>query len=224
MMKVYEAINKVQMALCKDGISKKRKNVQQGYAFRGIDDIYNSLSPLLGEHGLCILPRVISRVCEERTTKSGSTIFYVTVEVEFDFVSSEDGSKHIVKTYGEAMDSADKATNKAMSAAFKYACIQAFAIPTEGDHDADAVTPEEVIPKPVAVKKVMPVKPQGNLPDQVVGNYMGLLTEAESIEALSEIFTRAYKLAFNLNDVVSVDTFTRMKDARKLVLMSEVTA
>jgi hypothetical protein len=44
--------------------------------------------------------------------------------------------------YGEAMDSGDKATNKAMSAAYKYACMQAFSIPTEGDNDADAHTHE----------------------------------------------------------------------------------
>jgi predicted outer membrane protein len=53
-----------------------------------------------------------------------------------------DGSSHTIKTYGEAMDSADKATNKAMSAAYKYAAIQSFCIPTEGDHDADKTTHE----------------------------------------------------------------------------------
>ena len=47
-----------------------------------------------------------------------------------------------VTTYGEAMDSGDKATNKAMSAAYKYAAMQAFCIPTEGDNDADATTHE----------------------------------------------------------------------------------
>jgi hypothetical protein len=137
-MKVYQAINAVQLALCAEGISKSRKNSQQGYSFRGIDDIYNAVSPLLAAHNLCILPRVLSRECIERQTKSGSALFYVTCEVEFDFVCAEDGSKHTVKTYGEAMDSADKATNKAMSAAYKYAVMQAFAIPTDGDNDADA--------------------------------------------------------------------------------------
>jgi hypothetical protein len=38
------------------------------------------------------------------------------------------------------MDSGDKATNKAMSAAYKYAAFQAFSIPTESDNDADAST------------------------------------------------------------------------------------
>lgn len=83
---------------------------------------------------------MIGRSCEERASKSGGALFYVTVEAEFDLVSAEDGSKHVVRTFGEAMDSGDKATNKAMSAAYKYAAFQAFAIPTEGDHDADAHT------------------------------------------------------------------------------------
>lgn len=140
-MKVYKAINAVQAALSKTGISKDRTNSQgAGYKFRGIDDVYNAVAPLLAEHGLCILPRVLARTCEERASKSGGALFYVTVEAEFDFVSAEDGSKHTVKTFGEAMDSGDKATNKAMSAAYKYAAFQAFSIPTEGDNDADAHT------------------------------------------------------------------------------------
>lgn len=143
---VYQMISAVAAQMSKDGIAKANKNTQQGYNFRGIDDVYNALAPVMSEVGLVVLPRVLSRECVERTTQKGYPLFYTTVEVEFDFVSSHDGSKHTVKTYGEAMDSADKSTNKAMSAAYKYACMQAFCIPTEGDNDADATT-HEVAPK-----------------------------------------------------------------------------
>jgi len=140
-MKVYKAINAVQAELSSVGITKDRRNMQgSGYNFRGIDDVYNAIAPLLAKHSLCILPRVLARECIERISKSGGALFYVTVEVEFDFVSADDGSKHTVKTFGEAMDSGDKATNKAMSAAYKYAAFQAFSIPTESDNDADAHT------------------------------------------------------------------------------------
>ena len=140
-MKVYQAINAIQSDLAKIGISKDRVNSQgSGYKFRGIDDVYNAISPLLAKHGLCILPRMLTRECTDRISAKGGNLFYVVVEAEFDFVSAEDGSKHTVKTFGEAMDSGDKATNKAMSAAYKYAAFQAFAIPTEGDNDADAHT------------------------------------------------------------------------------------
>lgn len=139
-MKVYQAIAAVQGELAKVGIAKANRNSQQGYNFRGIDDVYAALSPLLAKHGLCVIPRVIDRTMLEKTTSKGNPLFYVTVHAEFDFVSSEDGSKHTAATYGEAMDSGDKATNKAMSAAYKYAAFMTFAIPTEGDNDADATT------------------------------------------------------------------------------------
>lgn len=146
---VYKAINAVQAALAKTGISKDRTNTQgSGYKFRGIDDVYNAVAPLLAEHGLCILPRMTERSCEERQSNAGKALFYTVVKAEFDFVAADDGSKHTVVTYGEAMDSGDKSTNKAMSAAYKYAAFQAFAIPTEGDNDADAHTPEVVARMP----------------------------------------------------------------------------
>lgn len=136
-MKVYHCINQVMRDMASQGIQKDRKNQQQGYNFRGIDDVYNALSSSMSKHGLVVLPRVMQRECVERTTAKGTALYYVTVEVEFDFVAAEDGSKHTVKTFGEAMDSADKATNKAMSAAYKYAALQAFCIPTEGDNDTE---------------------------------------------------------------------------------------
>jgi hypothetical protein len=151
-MKVYKAINNVQADLSVLGITKDRRNMQgSGYNFRGIDDVYNTIAPLLAKHGLCILPRVLSRECVERVSQKGGALFYVTVDAEFDFVSAEDGTKHTVKTFGEAMDSGDKATNKAMSAAYKYACFQAFSIPTESDNDADAHT-HTPAPKVSAIK------------------------------------------------------------------------
>lgn len=144
---VYQLIAEVAAEAAKAGISKGRKNQQQGYAFRGIDDVYNALAPLLSKSGLVILPRCVDRTVTERQTRNGGALFNVVVEVEFDFVSSHDGSKHTIVMFGEAMDSADKATNKAMSAAYKYAAMQAFCIPTEGDNDADATT-HDVASKP----------------------------------------------------------------------------
>jgi hypothetical protein len=65
-----------------------------------------------------------------------------------------------VQTYGEAMDSADKATNKAMSAAYKYAAFLAFCIPTEGDNDADATTPEPAARPQTMTRPVTQPQPQ----------------------------------------------------------------
>ena len=148
-MKVYQAINSVQAELCKIGIAKDSRNNQgQGYNFRGIDAVYNVLSSIMAQNGLVIVPRMLARTCEERVSKSGGALFYVTVEAEFDLISAEDGSKHTARTFGEAMDSGDKATNKAMSAAYKYMAFQTFAIPTSGDNDAESSTHEVVRKKP----------------------------------------------------------------------------
>lgn len=146
--KVYAAISGVASALAEQGIRKEKKQGSQvNYAFRGIDDIYNALAPELVKNKLLILPRYTERTSVERTSKNGGALFYITVRGDFDFVSTEDGSIHTVTTYGEAMDSGDKATNKAMSIAYKYAAFQAFCIPTEEtaiDADAEAhhVTPQ----------------------------------------------------------------------------------
>src|SRR4249919_1360104 len=148
---VYAAIAEVQAELAKTGIAKTRKNQQgSGYMFRGIDDVYAALSPLLSAHKLVVVPRVLTREVIERASKSGGALFYVTVHAEFDFVSALDGTTHTAATFGEAMDSGDKAPNKAMSAAYKYAAFMTFAIPTEGDNDADSTT-HEVAATPAAM-------------------------------------------------------------------------
>lgn len=146
-MSVYKAISAVARDMAEVGISKDRENRQQGFAFRGIDQVYNALAPMLAKHGLVILPRITERTVTERVTQKGAVLLYVVVKAEFDFVATEDGSSHTVVTYGEAMDSGDKATNKAMSIAYKYAAFQTFCIPTEQtavDPDAEVhyVTPQ----------------------------------------------------------------------------------
>jgi hypothetical protein len=147
---VYQLIAAVSAEISKTGIAKTRANADQKYKFRGIDEVLNTLSPILSKHGLIVLPRMVHRDVSERASRSGGTIFSVVVDAEFDFVSAADGSKHVVRTFGEAMDSADKATNKAMSAAYKYAAFLTFCIPIEGmaeDADADHHDVAAKVPK-----------------------------------------------------------------------------
>lgn len=154
---VYKGIATVTRALGKEGIAKTSKNVQQGYNFRGIDAIYNALSSELAAAELCIIPRIVDREVIERQTRNGGALFYVTIKAEYDIVSAIDGSCHTASAYGEAMDSGDKATNKAMSAAFKYMAMQLFCIPTEGDNDAENTT-HEVVPRAASYQP--PAKPR----------------------------------------------------------------
>lgn len=189
-MKVYQAINAVQADLAKSGIGKNQENTFDRYKFRGIDDVYNALSPLLARHGLCILPRILTRQVVERESAKGGALFYVTVEAEFDFVCAEDGTKHTVRTFGEAMDRGDKATNKAMSAAYKYAAFQAFAIPTEGDNDADG-TSHDVKPAPENDRTLI-MKVRNSISEHVSNERdMGALQEWEIATDMGEEFAKA---------------------------------
>lgn len=137
---VYAAISAVMEHMAKEGIGKDRKNTQQGYKFRGIDDVYNTLCGVLAANKLMMLPFVVDMKREDRQTKNGGALNYTILTVDFKLVCAVDGSSDTVRMIGEAMDSADKSSNKAQSAALKYAALQVFMIPTEADNDADATT------------------------------------------------------------------------------------
>jgi hypothetical protein len=163
---VYKSIAAVTRALGKEGIAKSRNNQGQGYKFRGIDDIYNALNSELAQAELCIIPRIIDREVVERESARGGALFYVTIKAEYDIVAAADGSCHTASAYGEAMDSGDKATNKAMSAAYKYMAMQLFCIPTEGDNDADSQTHEVAPAKMSSYSKPAPApRPVPNMPE-----------------------------------------------------------
>lgn len=134
---VLVAINNVQKDIVEaGGIAKGQKNTQQHYSYRGIDDIYNSLSPIMAEHGLTCVPRIATHEKTEYTSGRGTKLFNVCVTVEYVFASAIDGSTWSTIVAGEGMDSGDKATSKAMSAAHKYCMIQVFHIPV-ADNDTE---------------------------------------------------------------------------------------
>lgn len=181
-MSVYKAISSVAKELAEQGIRKDSRNSQQGFMFRGIDAVYNALAPALVKHGLLILPRITERTVTERTTQKGGVLFYVVVKAEFDFVATEDGSTHSVVTYGEAMDSGDKATNKAMSIAYKYAAFQAFCIPTE----------ETAIDADAEVHHVAPQQKPAPTPEAVLKAFTEAALKKETTEELKQAFGKAW--------------------------------
>jgi hypothetical protein len=157
---IFQLIGKVMQDI--DPIAKTGKNQQQGYSFRGIDAIYNELHPLLVRHGIFIVPFVVELRREERETRpdqrgNRGALIYTYALIDHRFYAP-DGSYITARTIGEAMDSGDKSGNKAQSAAMKYACIEVFAIPTEGDNDTENQSPQAAPrqqqrpPQPAATK------------------------------------------------------------------------
>lgn len=143
--KIYESISKCMEDV--GAISKGSKNQKQGYMYRGIDEVYNALQPALIKNHVFVVPEVLDQYREERKGSSGGNLIYSILKVKYTFYA-EDGSFVCATVTGEGMDSGDKASNKAMSAAFKYACFQILCIPTEEMADPDAETPEPSKPSP----------------------------------------------------------------------------
>jgi len=137
--KIYSLIPKIMSEV--GAIEKGRKNTQQNYSFRGIDDVYAAMQAPLSRHGVFYTPTVLEQMREEREGRSGGNLIYTVLKVQFRFFA-DDGSFVDAVTVGEAMDSGDKSANKAMSAALKYAILQIFCIPTEDDNDTENHSPE----------------------------------------------------------------------------------
>lgn len=135
---IFETINAVMEEI--GAVGKNSRNEQQKYMYRGVDDVMNALNPAFIKHKLLMVPEVVSQKREERQTANGKNIIYSVLSVKYTFYA-EDGSSIYTIVTGEGMDSGDKASNKAMSSAFKYACFQTFCIPTEEMKDPDAETP-----------------------------------------------------------------------------------
>jgi hypothetical protein len=168
--------------------------------FRGIDQVMNTLKPLLAKHHVNIIPEVVDMRREERRTNGGGTLMYSILTVKHHFVTT-DGSEVVSTTIGEGMDSGDKASNKALSVGLKYAMMQVFCIPTEDDKDPDATSPD--------------VKP-GTMKPQLKG---GDTTPEEKAE-LNELF-KAKKAdgspAFTVAEAKKYSEMRATKTAREVI-------
>ena len=176
------------------GIAKGERNQQQGYSYRGIDQVYNELHELLAKHGLFTIPFVVDSKREERPTASGGVLAFTTALIDYHFMA-EDGSHETARVIGQGMDSGDKDANKAMAVAHKYALLQVFAIPTEEakDPEVDSPTPaapQEPLQAPKAVENApesAEASPDGTLLDSVYAK--GVELAGELSEKAQVVFT-----------------------------------
>lgn len=139
---IYKKIIEVMADI--NAIGKDRRNSQQGFQFRGIDDVMNELHSSLAKCGVFVLPNVLDETRTTGKTSRGGDMFYTRLKINFGFYA-EDGSHVDAVVIGEAMDTADKASNKALSIGLKYAMLQVFCIPTEDEKDPDACSPQPAV-------------------------------------------------------------------------------
>lgn len=147
---IFELMPKVMADV--GAIEKAHRNEQQKYYFRGIDDVFAAFQPVLAKHKIFYVPEVLNKTVAERESANNRTLIYTTLTVAYTFYAP-DGSNVRAVVVGEAMDSGDKSSNKAMSAALKYALLQIFCVPTEANEDADAQT-HELKPRAIHLAEV----------------------------------------------------------------------
>lgn len=149
---IYEKVVAVMDALNKKGIKKEQYNDFDEYYFRGIDDVYNALGPIIAEHKVLIVPKLKSRDTQVGQTSGGKPTFVTYVNVDYEFIDAENPeSIMVVPMEGEAMDRGDKSINKAMSAAYKLMVFQTFCVATvEGSADSESDQHEIDAPEPMS--------------------------------------------------------------------------
>lgn len=114
-------------------IAKDQKTKGLPFSYRGIEQFMNRLHPLLVEHRVIVVPRVVDhRQVDRETTDHNGTVkaqIHTLLRCEYDFIA-DDGSKVTASTQGESLSYSDKGTNACMSIALKYALAQIFCVPT----------------------------------------------------------------------------------------------
>lgn len=139
-------------------VSKDQKNVAQGFKFRGIDQFINALYPALTKHGVFMVPECTHEEHQlkdvTRSNGKAGVDKHVSLRMRYSFFAEDGSGISVGPIPAEGLDSGDKATNKALSAALKYALIQTFSIPTEDMAEADLETPEIGVDKPKTAREV----------------------------------------------------------------------
>lgn len=148
---IYQAMCNVMKDV--DAIGKDKRNSQQGFQYRGIDDVYNALNQVMAKHGVFTTSELLNERREDRVTKSGTAMVYTILNIRYRFWGV-DGSSVPTEVVGEGSDAGDKSSNKSMAIAHKYALLQAFCIPTQDlqlddpdreSHEFQAKTPAKKI-------------------------------------------------------------------------------
>ena len=140
-MNIYE-----KMSAITEEITAVAKNLNVGwgknqYKAVGEADVLAAVKPIEAKHGVYSYPfnrQIIdSSVLTSVKADGGETKqIFMRIEVVYRFVNTEKPEEYIdITTYGDGVDSQDKAPGKAMTYAAKYALLKAYKIITGEDPD-----------------------------------------------------------------------------------------
>lgn len=135
MSNIYQRINEVRKAI---GYVQKDKAVSTGggsYKAVTHDAVTGMVRAALIEHGVVIVPSVVSSVFNAKEPEAKQRLYEATFQIEF--VNMDEPTDRIVtQQTAHALDNGDKAPGKAMSYATKYAILKLFNIETGDDEES----------------------------------------------------------------------------------------
>ena len=212
---IYKSIIDVMKKI--NAIGKDSYNKTQNFKYRGIDDVMNELHGALSDCGVFVVPEVLEENRSTGKSKSGGELYYTRLKIRFTFYAA-DGSSVNAVVIGEAMDSGDKASNKALSIGLKYAMLQVFCIPTEDEKDPDAQSPQPQAGsmKPAPKKPEAPkldFKPKGGETTAAEKKEIGTLLSSKYADK-KPVFTKAEMLAFSdmRRDYTAAEVIAKIKE------------
>jgi hypothetical protein len=190
---IAQSLNEVMKEV--GAVKKNDRNASQGFNFRGIDAVVNAVSPALQKHGVIVVPSVEDyEYASVEIGKNRTVMGHVKVKVTYTFIGA--GGDSIKATVvGEAMDSGDKATAKAMSVAFRTALLQTLSLPTdEPDPDSQSYERSErvVVDTQQVAKAISEAKDLDSL--SKIGQYITVhkdVIESSILETLRLSFKEA---------------------------------
>lgn len=151
-LNIYEKMSLITEEM---GVVEKNLKVQvsQTNSYQAVSerDILDNVKPLEKKYRVYSYPVnreiVDNSVLVKKTEYNGkiteSNSLYMRLEVTYRFVNLDKSDEYIeIKSYGDGIDTGDKATGKAMTYADKYALMKAYKISTGDDPDKDA-SPQE---------------------------------------------------------------------------------
>lgn len=110
------------------------------YKAVGEGDVLRAIKPLEVKYGVYSYPfkrEVIQS--EYYTSENGRSNQFMRIDTTYRFVNMDNPNEYIdITTYGDGVDSQDKAPGKAMTYADKYALLKGYKIETGEDPDKDA--------------------------------------------------------------------------------------
>lgn len=200
-MNIFEKMQKVtdEMSVVEKGLNVQ-VNKTSSYKAVSERDILDNVKPLETKYGIYSYPfarkvidsdtlvketEFVNARTDDVTTTKTNTLF-MRLETIYRFVNIEKPEEYVdITTYGDGLDTGDKAPGKAMTYADKYALMKAYKISTGDDPDKEP-SPEN------GYKKAVP-------------------KEAKATPKQIELLLKIYK-DDNLNKLLELNNITKIED------------